>query len=79
MSVIKAVLIEDKEKEKEMRLFPDRQLLYWDVSVREKTGVYWYYQMHFTSIMDLIYKAGRDGLVVRIRYQDEETEKDVKL
>lgn len=79
MSVIKSIQIKDQSKDKEMNCFPDRQLLYWDVSVREKTGVYWYYQMHFTSIMDLIYKAGRDGFIVRIRYQDDEEMKDVKL
>lgn len=82
MSIIKSIQIKDQSKDKTLNCFPDRQLFYWDVSVREKTGVYWYYQMHINSIMDLIYRAGRDGLLVRIRYQDEEVgkeEKDVEL
>lgn len=78
MSVIKSIQIKDQSKDKEMICFPDRQLLCWDVSVRERTGVYWYYQMHITSIMDLIYRAGRDGLLVSIRYQDDEIGKEMK-
>lgn len=77
MSVLKAILIEDQSKDKTMTCFPDKQLTYWDVSIREKTGVYWYYQMHFISIVDLLYRAGQKGQKVKIRYQGEA--KDVEL
>lgn len=77
MSVIKAILIEDPSISKTMTMFPDNKCTYWDVSIREKTGVYWYYQMHFTSIVDLLYRAGQKGQKVKIRYQGET--KDVEL
>lgn len=77
MSVIKAILIEDPSISKTMTMFPDNHCTYWDVSIREKTGVYWYYQMHFTSIIDLLYRAGQKGQKVKIRYQGEA--KDVEL
>lgn len=77
MSVLKAILIEDQSKDKIMTCFPDKQLTYWDVSIREKSGVYWYWQMHFISIADLIYRAGIDGQTVKLRYEGEPD--DVKL
>ena len=77
MSVIKAILIEDPSISKTMTMFPDKSCTYWDVSIREKTGVYWYYQMHLTSIVDLLYRAGQNGQKVKIRYQGEA--KDVEL
>lgn len=77
MSVLKAILIEDQSKDKIMTCFPDKQLTYWDVSIREKSGVYWYWQMHFISIADLIYRAGIDGQTVKLRYEGEP--EDVKL
>lgn len=77
MSVLKAILIEDQSKDKIMTCFPDKQLTYWDVLIREKSGVYWYWQMHFTSIADLIYRAGINGHTVKLRYEGEP--KDVKL
>lgn len=77
MSVIKAILIEDPSISKTMTMFPDNHCTYWDVSIREKTGVYWYYQMHMTSIVDLLYRAGQKGQKVKIRYQGGA--KDVEL
>lgn len=77
MSVIKAILIEDTSKNKIMTMFPDKHHIYWDVSIREKTGVYWYYQMHLTSVIDLIYRAGVNGQKLKIRYEGEP--KDVEL
>lgn len=77
MSVLKAILIEDQRKGKTTTCFPDKQLTYWDVSIREKTGVYWCWQMHFITIVDLIYRAGIDGHTVKLRYEGEP--EDVKL
>lgn len=66
--VIKAIVITEKSG-KVIRLFPDKDRLYWDMSTVEAGGrTLWYYQMHIVSVMDLIYRAGEVGSSVRIDY-----------
>ena len=69
MSVIKAVEIRDKSKGRQIRLFPDQQHLYWDAYVRDKhVEQTVYYQMHLTTVLDLLYRAGVQGREVKIEY-----------
>ena len=65
---IRAIEIRDKKDGRIVTLFPDQKKQYWDGSVREKAGVYWYYQLHFTAIVDMLYKAGRLGREITIKY-----------
>lgn len=64
--MIKRIIITDPVTKEIRRLFPDQRLQYWDVSVSQERGVYWYYQMHITAVMDLIYAAGKSGRQVTL-------------
>ena len=66
MTGIKRISITDPETHEIWRLFPDKHLHYWNVSVTQDRGSYWYWQMHFTAIVDKIYEAGRDGKIVKL-------------
>lgn len=67
-SIIRSIEIHDPIKGKLVRLFPDRPLQYWDASVTEDKGVYWYYQMHLATVLDMIYTAGKEGKEVKMQY-----------
>lgn len=70
MSVIRAVEIRDKKNKKTIRLFPDQQHLYWDVyTIQEGVGVYQYYQMHVSTVLDILYRAGASGIEAKIIYK----------
>ena len=69
MSVIRAIEIRDKKQGRQLRLFPDATHLYWDAYVRDEhqeTTVY--YQMHLTTVLDLLYRAGVQGREAKIEY-----------
>ena len=70
MSVIRAVEIRDKKNKKTIRLFPDQQHLYWDAyTIQEGVGVYQYYQMHVSTVLDILYRAGASGMEAKIIYK----------
>ena len=70
MSVIRAVEIRDKKNKRTIRLFPDQQHLYWDAyTIQEGVGVYQYYQMHVSTVLDIVYRAGVSGMEARILYK----------
>ena len=70
MSVIRAIEIRDKKQGRQIRLFPDQQHLYWDAYVRDKHGEQTvYYQMHLTTVLDLLYRAGVQGQEAVIHYK----------
>lgn len=66
MNTIKRIIITDPVTKEIRRLFPDQRLQYWDVSVSQERGVYWYYQMNINAVMDLIYAAGKSGRQVTL-------------
>lgn len=70
--IIRSIEIKDPIKQKNVRLFPDRPLQYWDASVTEQTGVYWYYQMHLHTVLSMLYDAGKAGKEVVINYAGDE-------
>ena len=70
MSVIRSIEIRDKKQSRQIRLFPDAMHLYWDAYVRDEhqeTTVY--YQMHLTTVLDLLYRAGVQGKEAVIQYK----------
>ena len=69
MSVIKAVEIRDTDNKRIVRCMPDQQHLYWDVSVKADDQVQMYYQMHISTILDLIYRAGIMGRQCKLIYK----------
>ena len=70
MSVLKAVEIRNKKDQRAVKLFPDQQHLYWDVYTIDKHNrENVYYQMHLTTILDMIYRAGVQGHEVKLRYE----------
>ena len=69
MTGIKRISITDPETHEIWRMFPDNHLHYWDVSVSQNRGSYWYWQMHFTAIVDKIYEAGRTGKQVKLELE----------
>lgn len=74
MSQIFRVVIVSKSAEdgtpiRTTRCFPDDQHLYWDVSNSENGRSWWYYQMHLSTVLDLIYRAGLDGHKVYVEYK----------
>ena len=69
MSVLKAVEINNKKDQRTVFLFPDQQHIYWDAYTRDKNNVQSvYYQMHLTTVLDMIYRAGVQGYEVKLNY-----------
>lgn len=70
MSVIRAIEIRDKKQGRQIRLFPDAMHLYWDAYVRDKhQETTAYYQMHLTTVLDILYRAGVQGYEAAIQYK----------
>lgn len=70
MSVLKAVVISNLKDRRTITLMPDRQHLYWDASTRDKHNeIYTYNQLHLTTVLDLIYRAGVQGHEVKLKYE----------
>ena len=70
MSVLKAVIIENAKDHRRITMMPDRQHLYWDAITRDKHNEqYMYNQMHITTVLDIIYRAGVQGHEVKLRYE----------
>lgn len=69
MSNIKRITITDPATNEIRRYFPDQRLSYWDVSVTQDRGCYWYYQMHTTTVIDQIYAAGKKGFEVKLELE----------
>ena len=70
MSVIRAVEIRNKKNKETIRLFPDLQHLYWDAyTIKEGVGVHQYYQMHVSTVLDILYRAGASGMEAKIIYK----------
>ena len=69
MSNIKRITITDPTTHEIRRYFPDQRLQYWDASVTQDRGCYWYYQMHTTAVIDQIYAAGRKGYEVKMELE----------
>lgn len=73
MSVIRSIEIRDKKLGRQIRLFPDAKHLYWDAYVRDKhQETTAYYQMHLTTVLDIVYRAGVQGMEAVIQYKGGE-------
>lgn len=72
MNNIKRITITDPNTNEIRRYFPDQRLSYWDVSVTQDRGCYWYYQMHTTTVIDQIYAAGKKGFEVKLELEGGE-------
>lgn len=67
MSVIKKVTINRKDG-MEVRMFPNhKDLTYWDVCKSKDGSGIWYYSMHLSTILDMLYQAGRDEEEVKLQ------------
>lgn len=69
MASIRRITITDPTTNEIRRYFPDQRLQYWDVSVTQDRGCYWYYQMYMTAVLDQIYAAGKNGKTVKLELE----------
>ena len=70
MSVLKAVEIHNVRGNRTIKLFPDKAHVYWDAYTTDKHNRQSvYYQMHLTTILDMIYRAGVQGHEVKLQYE----------
>lgn len=69
-NILKAIELQKPQEGELWRFFPDKNNTYFDCSVKLRSGCYWYYSMHITTVLDRIYEAGKNGWKVNLVYQD---------
>lgn len=78
-NILKSIELQDTANDVRWKFFPDKNNTYFDCSVREKTGCYWYYSMHITTVLNRIYTAGKNGWSIKLTYQDGGVDCERKL
>lgn len=65
MSVIQRITIKEKDGSL-IKMYPDQTLKFWDVSRSKDGSGIWYYSMHISTVLDMLYQAGRENCEVKM-------------